>query len=231
MLFSINTFSYRYMQFHPFAYIVKLNIESKKHLFPLPTLVPTPSDLIPPFKREKLTKVTNFATLLPTLSESGLPTSSPVSMADLIAKVSRSNTSCIDSSGVYSHAISQLASGHHDAKLTFPSPAKVATKHPYNTCNSDVELNDIMYGKEFAPGAGFEMDLKRDVQVQVESVDSSDTSVKEGDGDGEREISIAPTEEDMRPLKHGKQAWESKYGVGVAVHAKAWSCESEVSGC
>ncbi len=126
-------------------------------------------------------------------------------MADLIAKVSRSSTPRIDSSGVYSHAISQLTSGHHDAHLTFPVPVKVATKHPYNACDSDVELNDIMYGKEFAPGAGFEMDLKslkREMQVQVESVDSSDTSVKEGEG----EIGLALTEEDTRALKQRKQA-------------------------
>jgi hypothetical protein len=148
-------------------------------------------------------------------------------MADLIAKVSRSSTNTIDSSGVYSHAISQLASGHHDAHLTVPVPAKVATKHPYNICDSDVELNDIMYGKEFAPGAGFEMDLKREVQVQVESVDSSDTSVKED----EREIGIAQTEEDTRPLKHGKEAWESQYGVAADVHNTVWSCESGMNGC
>jgi hypothetical protein len=131
-------------------------------------------------------------------------------MADLIAKVSRSGTPRIDSSGVYSHAISQLASEHHDAHLTFPVPAKVAstTKHPFD---SDVELNDIMYGKEFAPGADFEMDLKREVQVQVEGLDSSDTSVKEG----EREIGMALTEEDTGSLKQGRKAWESKYGVAV----------------
>jgi hypothetical protein len=129
-------------------------------------------------------------------------------MADLIAKVSRSSTLRIDSSGVYSHAISQLASGPHDTNtdLTFPVPAKVAstTKYPFD---SGFELNDIMYGKEFAPCA----DLKREVHVQVESVDSSATSVKEG----EREIGIALTEEDTRSLKHGgaNQAWESKYGT------------------
>jgi len=116
-------------------------------------------------------------------------------MADLIAKVSRSSTNTIDSSGVYSHAISQLASGHHDTHLPVPAPAKVAAKHPYNICDSDVELNDIMYGKEFAPGAGFE------------------------------------TEEDTRPLKHGKEAWESQYGVAAEVHTTVWSCESGMNGC
>jgi hypothetical protein len=151
-------------------------------------------------------------------------------MADLIAKVSRSSTHHIDSSGVYSHAISQLASGNHDAnvQLTFPTPAKVPTKQ--NPYNSDVELNEIMYGKEFAPGKGsfdLEIDVKREVRVQVESVDSSDTEGGGKDGDREREISIAATEESERPLRdRRKEVWESKYGVGVGTHTTAWSSES-----
>jgi hypothetical protein len=151
-------------------------------------------------------------------------------MADLIAKVSRSSTHQIDPSGVYSHAISQLASGNHDANVqpTFPTPAKVPTKQ--NPYNSDVELNDIMYGKEFAPGGGgfdLEIDVKREVRVQVESVDSSDTEGEGKYGNREKEISIAATEESERPLRDGrKEVWESKYGVGVGVHTTAWSCES-----
>ena len=155
-------------------------------------------------------------------------------MADLIAKVSRSSTARIDSSGVYSHAISQLASGHQDPQLTFPSPAKVANKHPYNTCtSSDVELSDILYGKEFASGGGLEIDMKREVHIQVESINSTDTIAK---GGSELENSISSTDEDTQPLKeYGEQAWQCRQrtgeGVGLGVHTKAWSCESEGSGC
>lgn len=147
-------------------------------------------------------------------------------MADLIAKVSRSSTTRTDLSQVYSHAASQLASGHHDAQLAFPRPAKFPNKQLFNTSSSsDVELDDIFYGREFAPGEGLEINMKSEVHVRVESAGAS---TKEGSEIG------TIGEEDTRPLKGEdmeREATEHAQRIGVengmGVHSKAWGASSE----
>ncbi|KAH6723733.1 hypothetical protein BKA61DRAFT_534893 [Leptodontidium sp. MPI-SDFR-AT-0119] len=95
--------SFVYMQFHPFAYIVKLNIE--------------------------------------------------MSMADLIAKVSRASTTWKDPSVSRAQDTLHFVSGNHDTQPEFNSRTKPSNLKSYNTSStsSDVQLDDIIYGKEPAP--------------------------------------------------------------------------------
>jgi hypothetical protein len=154
-------------------------------------------------------------------------------MADLIAKVSRSSTKRTDLSQVYSNA---LASGHHDAQFAFPRPAKFSDKNPYNTfSSSDVELDDILYGREFAPGGALDINMKSEIHVRVERIDSAGASTKEGSELGN---TVSPMEEDTKPLTEEDMEREAKQhaqrtGVekGMGVHTKAWGSSSEGGRC
>ena len=146
-------------------------------------------------------------------------------MAELIAKVSRSSTKRDDVSQIYSHAVSQFTSGHHDAQLAYPRPAKFSNKDPYST-SSDVELNDIFHDEQFAPGMGSEINMKREVQVQVERLESAGASTMEGSELGNIE---SPMEEDTKPLKEEdmerdarQRAQRTGLEKGMGVHTKVW---------
>ena len=157
-------------------------------------------------------------------------------MADLIAKVSRSSTKRTDLPQVYSNAASQLASGHHDAQLAFPRPAKFSNKNPYNTfSSSDVELDDILYGREFAPGGGFDINMKSEIEVRIERMDSAGASTIEV---GELGNTVSPMEDDTKPLKEEDTEREGREdgqrtGVekGMGVYTKAWASSSKGGGC
>jgi hypothetical protein len=132
-------------------------------------------------------------------------------MADLIAKVSRSSTKTKDLTQVYSHAVSQLASGHHDRQLAFPRPVEFSNKSPYNaSSSSDVELNDMIYGREFAPGMGLEINMKSEVQVGVERIESAGASTREGSELGNTVILM---EEDTKPLKEEDMEREARQSM------------------
>ncbi|KAH6704093.1 hypothetical protein BKA61DRAFT_739913 [Leptodontidium sp. MPI-SDFR-AT-0119] len=173
--------SFVYMQFHPFAYIVKLNIE--------------------------------------------------MSMADLIAKVSRASTTWKDPSLSRTQDTSHFASGHQDTQPEFNRRLKPSNLKSYNSSSilSDVQLDDILYGRETAPlqATGLEVKMSSEVRTHVERRKSLGARTKEG-SELDLENVVSPMEEDTEPLKgedRGEARENSQSGVekGFGVHATVWS--------
>ncbi|KAH6664035.1 hypothetical protein B0J14DRAFT_644459 [Halenospora varia] len=171
--------SFVYMQFHPFAYIVKLNIE--------------------------------------------------MSMADLIAKVSRTSTNWKDPSLSRTQDTSLFTSGHHDTQPEFnrrPKPSNLNS----SSISSNVELDDILYVRESAPSraTGLEVNMSSEVRIHVERRKSLGASTKEGSKLGLGNV-VSPMEEDTEPLKEEdrREARETaqRSGVekGMRVHTTVWS--------
>lgn len=101
------------------------------------------------------------ASLLDSLSEPGVLTGFLVSMADLIAKVSRTNTSWKDPSLSHTQNLSYVTSGHHDTQPKVNRFSKPSNLESHNlpsmsseiqldhfSVSSDVELNEIFQDRE-----------------------------------------------------------------------------------
>ncbi|EPE28170.1 hypothetical protein GLAREA_04961 [Glarea lozoyensis ATCC 20868] len=117
--------SFVYMQFHPFAYIVKLNIE--------------------------------------------------MSMADLIAKVSRINPNWQDPGLSRTQDSSNITKCYHDSQSR-PKPSYLESYSP----SSDVPMDDMLHPRDLTPSraGGLEIHMSSEVRIDVERRDSSGT--KEG---------------------------------------------------
>ncbi|PQE22138.1 hypothetical protein CJF30_00010710 [Rutstroemia sp. NJR-2017a BBW] len=174
--------SFVYMQFHPFAYIVKLKIE--------------------------------------------------MSMADLIAKVSSTNTNWKDPGLSRTHDLSHITSCHHDSQPEINPRPKSSHLRSYNSysMSSGHELDDIRHVGELAPSrvAGLEVIMSCEVEIYAERRKSLGVSTQEG---SELELGniISPMEEDTEPLKakDGRTvrgtAERSRVEKGMGVHTEVWS--------
>ncbi|KAH6666158.1 hypothetical protein B0J14DRAFT_678858 [Halenospora varia] len=162
--------SFVYMQFHPLAYIVKLNIE--------------------------------------------------MSMADLIAKVSRTNTNWKDPGLSRTWDTSHITSGDHGTQPEINRHPKPSYLKPYNSSSisSDVQLDDILYVGESAASraTGLEVNTNSEIQIHMERRKSLGVSTKEG---SELELGnvVSPMEEDTEPLKaeDRREAKETAQRSGV----------------
>src|SRR6187402_39003 len=127
-------------------------------------------------------------------------------MADLIAKISKSNAANRDASHSHSHPSHlrsqdppQVGSGNREASARAsnvphvsnsnrevkaerkrPTGAPRLTSFDSNSSSSDVELNDILHNRYPRREVGFEVNMKSEVQVHVEKRNSFGDSTKDG---------------------------------------------------
>jgi hypothetical protein len=215
------------MQFHPFAYIVKLKIESMRRvffcLFHWLLLITSRSSR----QYVHITEVT-LLTSLGSLSINRML----VSMADLIAKVSSTNTNWKDPGLSRTHDLSHITSCHHDSQPEIHLRPKSSHFKSYNSysMSSDHELDDIRHVGELAPSrvAGLEVIMSSEVQIHSERRKSLGVSTQEG---SELELGniISRMGEDTEPLtaKDGRTvrgtAQRSRVEKGMGVHTEVWS--------
>jgi hypothetical protein len=165
------------MQFHPLAYMVKLNIESRKHYFSYYSIVYSKSCLNYPINLYT-SQVLVYLLAFGTRSIDRIL----VSMADLIAKVSRTNTSWKDPSLSHSQNTSHIKSGHHDTqskvnRLSKPSNLK---SHNLSSSSSEIQLDDFSdIGEAPSRAIGLEANTSNHPQVRIRRR-SLGASVKEG---------------------------------------------------
>ncbi|TVY82664.1 hypothetical protein LSUE1_G002017, partial [Lachnellula suecica] len=185
-MMSLNN-SFVYMQFHPLAYIVKLNIE--------------------------------------------------MTMADLIAKVCRSNHNLSDIPAILSNESGKSSQLNSMSSISRWHSAKsqqklVQEEHWADMPSSEVELYDIPrkpYAGEIA------VNMKREVHVTIERRTSVNT-VDEKRGGENRRTGTGRVEDDMKPLPLKAENQErdereieraKRTGVerGMGVHTKVWGPE------
>jgi len=203
------------MQFHPLAYIVKLNIESKETIFLLRVFRSwhnTPLD----FKGECFPNI-HHLTPCNTIYWQAL-----VSMADLIAKVAGKNSNRQDVPHS-SHLRSHDARGHHELEpspLRFSKPTQIKS-YDNSPSSSNLELNEIHRDPEIISQGPFEVNMKTEVLVQTERR-SSAASMKDG---SEGSNTTTPAEDYARPWKveekgpepeDGSKRTEVAKGMGVS---------------
>ncbi|KAH6676754.1 hypothetical protein B0J14DRAFT_586251 [Halenospora varia] len=168
-MMSLNN-SFVYMQFHPLAYIVKLNIE--------------------------------------------------MSMADLIAKVSRTKANWTDPCLSRTQDRSHITSGYHDTQPEINSRPKPSYLKSYNSSSmpSDIQLDEICYVRESAPSraTGLEVNLSSEVPTYVARRKSFGASTKEG-SELDLGTAVSPIQEDTEPLKaeDRREARETAQRSGV----------------
>lgn len=155
-----------------------------------------------------------------------------MSMADLIAKVSRASTTWKDPSVSRAQDTLHFVSGNHDTQPEFNSRTKPSNLKSYNTSStsSDVQLDDIIYGKEPAPprATGLEVKMSSEVRIHVERRNSLGTSTKEGSESDLGNV-LSPMEEDTEPLKEEDKRERRETGQrsgvekGHGVYTTVWS--------
>lgn len=124
-------------------------------------------------------------------------------MADLIAKVSKMDSNRKDtthSSHLRSQDPQYFAGGNNKVLTTayhVPEPAK-ATQDGESAASSTLELDEIVYRSQHPRHGNFDINVKSEVQVQIEERSSVGGSTKEGSfvGNG---VSLA--EDDTKPLR------------------------------
>ncbi len=135
-------------------------------------------------------------------------------MADLIAKVSRMDSNRKDASylrsqdqhfGTGTHHNPGVnrgghTNGHHGVVTQAyhsAEPAKVIQDNE-STASSGLELDEITHGSRRPGHSNFEINVKSEVQVQIEERGSMGGSTKEGSFVGN---AMASTEDDTKPLR------------------------------
>ncbi len=163
------------MQFHPLAYIVKLNIESMKQCLIC-----------------KSSGMKNWQTT--------------VSMADLIAKVSSMDNNRADSSRL-SHLRSQNPPKlEHVHNQTFtkayysPEFIKDSLSAPSSSSSCTVELDEVDRVSEHPWHGNYEIQVKKEVQIEIEEIINDTGGSKEGSILGNV---ITLMEDDTKPLSRG----------------------------
>jgi hypothetical protein len=154
-----------------------------------------------------------------------------VSMADLIAKVSRSNTNWKDPGVSRTQGTSNITSGHHDTQPEFnrrPKPSNLKS-HNSSSTSSEVQLDDTLYAVESAPSraTGLEVNMSSEVRIHVERRKSLGASTKEG---SELELGnvVSLMGEDTEPLeaedRRGPRETTQRSGAekGMGVHTTIW---------